>query len=223
MIDEKSIFNEIRNNISMMCCDDCVGADLASAAGIAMTNKMRSVCVSPKQIVDVWPWLEKTNIKIISRFVVDRAINDEFVSELAGEISASFRDGANGAIVFIQKRNLAKFAAEIASIREDLFFNKSFSIGMDIEDIDVFDWDELFGILHLMRANSLTLTYTNDAGDKSDFVGRVYAMLNTTRGEWNGIINFVLGHNFIRIDQSYRLIQQIQPETLSKTEFFVDN
>ena len=76
MIDEKEIFNEVRDNISLMCHDDCVGADLAAATGLAITHKMKSVCVAPNQVADVWPWLEKTKIKIISRFYVNEAVND---------------------------------------------------------------------------------------------------------------------------------------------------
>ena len=65
MIEDKTIFNEVQNNISMMCQDDCVGADLAAAMGLAIERKMKSVCVAPNRVVEVWPWLEKTKIKII--------------------------------------------------------------------------------------------------------------------------------------------------------------
>ena len=223
MIEEKEIFNEVHNNISMMCQDDCAGADLASAVGLAISNKMKSVCVAPNQVVDVWPWVEKTRVKILSRFYINGAINDNSISDLSEKISTSFRDGADGTIVFVSLRDLPKFAAEIASVRNDLFFNKSFNIGIDINEINVFDWDNVFGILRLLRADSLVLVFDNDNGDKSDFVGRVFAMLNAPRGDWGGGVNFVLRQNVIRIDQAYRLIQQIKPDTLSKTEFFIDN
>ena len=223
MIEEKAIFDEVKNNICLVCRDDCVGADLAAAMGIAMNNKMRSVCVAPNQVTDVWPWVEKSKIKIISRFYVDGIINDDFMSDLSRRINASLRDGANGIVVFMAKRDLRKFAAEISSVREDLFFNKTFGIGIDIDDIGPFDWDEVFGILQLLRVDSLVLTLNDDTGNKSDFVGRVFAMLNANRGKWNGGVSFMLGQNFVRIDQVYRLIQQLYPETISKTEFFIDN
>jgi len=223
MIEEKMIFNEVRDNISMICHDDCSGADLAAAAGKAISNKMRSICVAPNRVVDVWPWLEKTRVKIISRFFVNDSINDDVMSDLSGQISASFRDGADGAIVFVSMHDLPKFTAEIASIRDDLFFNKTFGIGIDIDEVDVFNWNELFGILRLLHANSLVLVFSNDAGNKSDFVGRIFAMLNASRGDWGGAVHFILGPNVMRIDQVYRLIQQVKPETISTTEFFVDN
>lgn len=223
MIEEKSIFDEVHDNISMFCDDDCVGADLASAAGVVMSNKMRSICVAAKSVAEVWPWLEKTKVKILSRFFVNSTINCEFMSDLSEQISASFRDGANGAIVFVPLCNLPKFAAEISSVRDDLFFNKTLSIGVSIEEIGAFDWTELFGIMNLLRTDSLTLVFSDDTGNKSDFVGRVYGMLSASWGNWNGAVNFVLGQNIIRIDQVYRLIQQMKPELISKTEFFIDN
>ena len=221
MIDEKTIFYEVRNNISMMCGDDCSGADLASAMGVAMSNKMRSVCVAPKSVPEVWPWVEKSRVKIISRFVITGAINDDSLSELSTQINTSFRDGADGAIVFMPRRDVSKFATEIVSIRDDLFFNKTFGIGIDINEIGPFDWDELFGFLQILHADSLNLTFNDDTGDKSDFVGRVFAMLNANRGKWGGVVNFILNQNIARIDQVFRLIQNIAPDTAAKTEFFV--
>ena len=222
MIDEETIFYEVRNNISLMCGDDCLGADLAAAMGRAMSNKMRSVCVVPKSVPEVWPWVEKSRVKIISRFVMTGAINDDSLSELSKNINASFRDGADGAIIFMPRRDLSKFATSIVSIRDDLFFNKTFGIGIDINDIGPFDWDELFGFLQILRADSLNLTFNDDTGDKSDFVGRVFAMLNANRGKWGGVVNFILNQNIARIDQVFRLIQNLAPETISKTEFFID-
>ena len=223
MIEENTIFQEVRNNASMICHDNCVGSDLAAAVGRAIANKMKSVCVAPNQVMDIWPWLEKTKIKILSRFYVDGAINEDYMSELSGNINASFHDGADGVVIFIKMSDLPKFAAEIASVRDDLFFNKSFNIAIDINEVDVFNWNELFGILRIVRADSLILVFDNDTGDKSDFVGRVFAMLNAVRGDWGGAVNFMLGQNFIRIDQAIRLIQQILPDTISRTEFFIDN
>ena len=223
MIEDKTIFNEIKDNISLMCRDDCVGADLAAVVGMAIEYKMKSVCVAPKSVGAVWPWLENSHVKIISRFYIDGAINDDFMSDLSERISASFRDGADGAIVYMKKRDLQKFVNEIAGVRESLFFNKSFGVALCVDDIDVFDWENVFDMLSTIRIDSLTLVLENDMGDKSDFVGRIFAMLNASRGDWSGVVNFALGQNVLRIDQVFRLIQQIKPNTISETEFFIDN
>jgi len=223
MIDEKEIFNEVRNNISIICPDDCVGADLAAMVGNAITKKARSICVCPARITDMWPWLEKAKTKIITRFVVDGAINEKFMSDLSTKISTAFHDGADGAVVLMDVNRLRKFVAEVSSIRDDLFFNKAFGIGLDITKIDAFDWENIFGILKLICADSLCLFFDNDTGNKSDFVGRVFAMLNANRNGWDGVVNFMLGQNIVRIDQVYRLVQQMTPDAISKTEFFIGN
>lgn len=223
MIEDKTIFDEVENNISLMCSDDCVGADLASLMGLAIEYKMKYVCVAPNRVGEVWPWLEKSLVKIISRFHIDGAINDDSVSNLSEKISASFRDGADGAIVSVKKRDLQKFANGIIGVRESLFFNKSFGVSVDIDEIDSFDWESVFSVLENLRADFLVLVLENDAGDKSDFVGRIFAMLNASRGNWTGRVNFALGQNVLRIDQTYRLVQQLRPDDISDTEFFIDN
>jgi len=223
MIEDKTIFDEIKNNISLMCRDGCVGADLAAVIGMAIEYKVKSVCVAPNRVGEVWPWLENSHIKIISRFYINGTINDDFMSNLSEQISMSFRDGADGAIVFMKQCDLQKFVNEIAGVRESLFFNKSFGVALCVDDIDVFDWESVFDMLATMRADSLTLFLENDTGDKSDFVGRIFAMLNASRSNWSGVVDFALGQNILRIDQVFRLIQQIKPDTISETEFFIDN
>jgi len=223
MIEEEEIFKEVRNNISVVCGDDCVGADLAAVAGKAVSNKVHSICVLPNRVGEIWPWLENSKIKIISRFFVDGVVNDDFMSDFASNVNATFRDGANGIIVFMDLSRLQKFAVEVTSIRDDLFFNKSFGIGLDINQLNAFDWENIFGILNLIHADSLVLTFDNDTGNKSDFVGRVFAMLNANRGNWGGIVNFMISQNILRLDQVCRLIQQVAPDTFLKTEFFISS
>ena len=223
MIEDKTIFDEVKNNISLMCRDKCEGADLAAMMGLAIEYKMKSVCVAPNRVGEVWPWLENSQVKIISRFSISGVINDDTMCDLSEKISAAFRDGADGVLVFMKKRDLQKFANGIIGVRESLFFNKSFGVVIDVDEIDVFEWESVFNILGTMRADSLTLVLENDAGDKSDFVGRIFAMLNAERGGWTGTVNFALGQNILRIDQTYRLVQQLRPNTITETEFFVDN
>ena len=118
---------------------------------------------------------------------------------------------------------MQKFANGIIGVRESLFFNKSFGVSVDIDEIDSFDWESVFSVLENLRADFLVLVLENDAGDKSDFVGRIFAMLNASRGNWTGRVNFALGQNVLRIDQTYRLVQQLRPDDISDTEFFIDN
>ena len=210
MIEQDEIFDEVKDNIGLWCGAECAGADLAAVAGAAITNKVRAISVLPGGIAELWPWVENTNIKIVTRFYVDKDIDDEFMSGFASDVNTAFRGGANGAIVFLHMRDMEQFLSELSYVRDDLFFNKTLSIGLDINEIDASDWGHVFKILQFVRADSLTLFLSHDDGDKSDFVGRVYAMLNTNMGDWHGALHFMLGQNVERIDQVYRLAQQIR-------------
>lgn len=222
MIEQSEIFDEVKDNLGLWCGTDCAGADLAAVAGVAITNKLKSVCVAPASIGPLWTWLENARVKIIGRFYVDKKIDDEFMSGFSSDISSAFRMGADGAIVFLQMRDMEKFVNELVFVRDDLFFNKTLSVGLDICEIETNDWDKVFKLLHTVRADSLTLYMSHDDGDKSDFVGRIYAMLNTNMGDWHGALHFVFGKNIIRIDQVYRLTQQIQFNLSQTMLFWVD-
>lgn len=223
MIEQNEIFNEVKDNIGLWCGAECVGADLAAATGMAISNKLHNISVLPNIVSQIWPWIENTNIRIITRFVIDCDINDNFVSDFSSMVSTCFCSGADGAVLFVRMHDLGRFISELAYVRDDLFFNKFLSIGLDINEIDYDDWENVFNMLKLVRADSLTLTLSRDDGDKSDFVGRIYAMLNTDMGDWHGGLHFMLGQNTARIDQVYRLTGQLRPTFVPKMLFWVNN
>ena len=74
MIEQEDIFDEVKDNLGLWCETDCSGADLAAAAGAAITNKLRAVAVAPSGIAPLWAWLENTNIKIFGRFYVVKIV-----------------------------------------------------------------------------------------------------------------------------------------------------
>ena len=223
MIDQDDIFDEVKDNLGLWCSAECAGADLASVAGMAITNKLQAMSVLPDVISELWPWIEDTNIKIITRVMVNRTPDDEFMSNFSSILSTAFHSGANGAVVLVRFNELAQFIAELACIRDDLFFNKTLSIGLDINEIDFEDWEKVFKLLGTVRADSLTLFLSQDKGDKSDFVGRIYAMLNANMFGWDGALHFMLGQNIERIDQVFRLTQQLRFNMTPKMLFWVND
>lgn len=222
MIEQDDIFDEVKDNLGLWCAADCSGADLAAAAGMAITNKLRAVSVSVDAVAPLWAWLENTKVAIYSRFYVDKNLDDNFMSDLSSRISASFRDGADGAVIFVHMRDLELFAKELAYIRDDLFFNKTLAVGLDVNEIDCDDWEHVFKILQTIRADALTLFLSHDDGDKSDFVGRVYAMLNADWGDWHGALHFVAGDNMNRTDQMYRLVKELKFDRIPTMLFWTN-
>ena len=64
--------------------------------------------------------------------------------------------------------------------------------------------------------------FTKDAGDKSDFVGRIYGMLNTWDADNKFDLHFAFGPNFMRIEQALRLVQSVRPELVGRLKFWVN-
>ena len=59
-------------------------------------------------------------------------------------------------------------------------------------------------------------------GNKSDFVGRIYAMLNAWNNDNEFELHFALGPDSMRIEQVVRLVEQLQPQLLDRIKFLVN-
>ena len=95
-------------------------------------------------------------------------------------------------------------------------------IGIDVGDIDVFEWEKLFEKLRKINASSVLFVFTKDTGKKSDFVGRIYAMLNAWNNENNFDLHFAFGQNFMRIEQVWRLVESVKPGLMQRVKFLVN-
>ncbi len=216
MIDAESILDNVKNHIALWCGGG-EETDLAASAFVAMDQNVDMVSVLPGAVATLWPWLERTRIKIMARFYVGAGGD---VSDLSRRINMTFKSGAHGAQVFLSRNDLDNFVDELHLIREDLFFNHDLAIGLDVSEINSDDWVHVFDALNKIRANSLILVLPRDDGDRSDFVGRIYAAMNAW-GMFGGALHFALGANFIRIDQAARLVSDMQPVLYERMRFFV--
>ena len=78
----------------------------------------------------------------------------------------------------------------------------------------------LFQKLRDVHAGAFVLTLNEDMENRSDFVGRVYGLLQNW--DFDGELHFILGNNFDRIDQVIRLCECLKPEISEKLRFFLD-
>lgn len=222
MIDTEFLFRDLDGHLALWCGADARGADLAAMAERAVSGKMPAMSVVPDSVDTVWPWLEKTDVKILARFYLDKFSADaDAMSDLSVRINAAFRRGACGAQIFVRARDIGALAGAIRPVRDDLFFNKELAIGTDIGEIDACEWGGVFDALGRINASRFVLAHAVDAGAKSDFVGRVYGMLDT-RSAWRGGLDFVLGDNAVRIDQAWRLICGMRPDLSGDVRFFIN-
>lgn len=222
MINTDKILETFDNKVALWLPIEAEPTDLAQAASVAIEKNISVMSVSSDSVSIVWPWLENKNVKIFSRFYLNRQDLDE-LSNLTEKINLAFKRGADGAQIFVPKQGLETFVSQLYMIRDDLFFNKDLFIGIDINEIEPFEWKNVFMLLKKMRTTGIILALPRDSGDKSDFVGRVYAALESVEGENKDLdFHFLLGNSFVRIEQSMRLIDAMQPELSEKTRFFIN-
>ena len=68
----------------------------------------------------------------------------------------------------------------------------------------------------------MIFVFTHDIGDKSDFVGRLYGMLNAWDVANKFSLQFAFGPNLLRIEQAMRLVQQMRPGLMGELRFWIN-
>lgn len=224
MINLESFFDEMSANMALWCDGGHDSGELARIASVAAGQTMPVISALPGDVQMLWTWLEKTSVCIYTRFYLPpRGARDvSVISDLTQRINAAFKQGAHGAQIFMRASDLADFANQIGAVRDDLFFNRGLAIGIDISDVGPFDWETVFDALRRLRAKALVLVLARDTGDKSDFVGRLYAAVNAA-GAAKCDLHFVLGDNPVRIEQAMRMVRAIRPQMAAGVRFFVSD
>lgn len=222
MIEINEIFSDSDKRIAIWCENTNDTNDLAIMCENIINNDVRLISVPPESVSNVWTYLEKTNIKILTRFnftTTTKTIEKDMY-EFSENVTSVCKSGANGVQVFLSMRIFEQFVDILQSVRDDLFFGKDLDIVLDISDIDNSNFKFLFQKLRDIRADVLTFTLNEDMGNRSDFVGRIYGLLQNW--DFDGDLHFILGNNFDRIDQVVRLTEILRPEVSDKLRFFLD-
>lgn len=222
MIDSKAFFDEMSANMALWCDGGFDAGELAQVASVAASQTMPVISALPADVPMLWTWLEKTTVRIYSRFyLAARASQDEnAISDLTARINAAFKQGAHGAQIFMRAADLPYFADEIGAVRDDLFFNRELAIGIDMSEVGPFEWGNVFDVVRRLRAGALVLVLTRDAGDNSDFVGRLYAAVGAALNS-KCDLHFVLGNSLVRIEQALRMVRAVRPEKAGGVRVFL--
>ena len=223
MIEIKSLVDDVHRQLGVWGAATADSTELARLADMTVASGVGMISVAPSAVRIVWPWLEGYAIKIFPRFYFGTAQmpTDTDMSQLAVDINTSFKSGAAGAIVFVSQRHLKTLVNALHVVRDDLFFNKELIIGLDIGDIDAYQWADVFDCMMRIRANGLMLALTRDRGNKSDFVGRVYAALDAWNPGFSGDMYWMTGGNFLRSEQVMRLTADMQSELSARTHLMI--
>ena len=223
MIELNEIFFDDDKRVSLWCDDGGDTNDWAALANNIIENKVEIISLTPKMLPFMWTCLEKNKVKIFARYdfrSVHKDIDgDMFV--LAENITTLCKNGANGIQLFIKMRDFERVLNSLQTVRDDLFFGHDLCVVMDISDIDVSNWDFVFQKLTDIGAHAFGISFKEDTGIRSDFIGRIYGMLQ--KFDFGGDLHFMFGNNAERIDQTIRLIESLQPGLMDKTHFFLQN
>lgn len=222
MIEMDEVFSDSDKRIAVWCESVADTNDLAMLCEHVASHNVHLLSVPPECVKDVWAYLEKSKVKILTRYSFNSNPKniDSDMFKLGGDIVSVCKNGANGVQLFIKMHDFESFVNSLLVVRNDLFFGHDLSIVMDAEDLDMDNLGFLFQKLREIRADSFVLTLNEDAGNRSDFVGRIYAFLQ--QFDFSGELHFILGNNFDRIDQVIRLTECLRPELSDKLRFFLD-
>ena len=197
--------------------------DIAGIADKILESGVDTISVPPEIVPFMWTYLEKANIEIYTRFdfaPLAQNIENDF-DELVKQITQSCKQGATGVQIFIKMAEFERFMNLLSLVRDDLFFEHKLCICMDINDIDVHRWDMIFEKLRNLRVDVFTITFNKDDGKRSDFIGRVYGMLDAWN--WDGVLHCLFLNKKIRIDEVMRLTETMQPKIYEKLRFFFED
>lgn len=176
--------------------------------------------MTPDAVRVVWPWVEGRGIEIWA--YLEYGAGRDSASELARGAKNAFMHGADGVIVTMRRRAIGAFADDMHVVRDDLFFNKNLTIALDASDVEPDQWSYVFSGLGRVRADGLMITCDNSVDLSSDFLGRVYGMLdNWDAGAFDGELNFALGDDLTRHVMASRLTQKMRPNGAAAARFFI--
>lgn len=216
----ENVFEELKDILVLECKPDRDVSELVRLAEVVVNENIPVISVPQESVQILWPWLEKTLTKIMTRFYLDKNFD---ISKLSTEINSVFKKGAGGAQIFVPYSLLSSFVSELLTIRDDLFFNKTLSICLDVDEINPLDWVNVFSEIKKIRADVLLLDFHNDLKKNYDFVGRIYGFLDGLDKDLNTELHFSLNNDYEKIEQVWRLIQKMQPEISKKVKFFIDS
>ena len=226
MINRNYSFKEIKDVLALNCVTDQEETELIRSADLVAGEKISLVAAAAESVPMLWAWLEKAPVHIVSRFYLSdehdkKSKARQDISGLSEKIKAVFKKGAAGAQIFLAYSDLNALVCELSPIRDDLFFNKSLTLSLNINEVSVSDWPDVFAELKKIKADAV-LFHLSKNKNNADFVGRVYGLLEFWSPEITTELQFALGDDYEKAEQVWRLTQKMRPEIAPRLKLFID-
>ena len=225
MINSEFVFDDIKDMCAWWVPDaEFDASDLAGVVNVLLDSGVSLLSVPLGANSEIWPWIENKDINIVNRFIFDSKSGADVVdsvSKLTALINGAFKSGAVGVQVFVHVKDISQFCDAIKMVRQDLFFDKSFSIAIDINEMRNIGWGAFFDSVRCVRPDAFLITVQGDSFDaNSDFPGLVFDMLNN----WNlnSDLHLWFGKNMFRVSQVLRLCQKIKPDLVQNMRVFTN-
>ena len=99
-------------------------------------------------------------------------------------------------------------------------FQRYFSVAINIKEVPNDMWPNVLELLKKIRPNSILIMAEGDSfNPKSDFLGRIYTMLE--KWDLSFALHVMFGKNMMRVSQTLRLLQKMQPKLLPEFRVFL--
>ncbi|MBO4480062.1 MAG: hypothetical protein J5742_00355 [Alphaproteobacteria bacterium] len=223
MIKTDAIFDVIDEFSCIWVPTSVEAPDLAKISNIVIVQNKEFLSLPIGAIGRVWPWLEHSKVKLLTRLEFDfknDTTPDMAMSELATKTTEAFRHGASGAQIFVHINNIPEFVKMILPLRDDLFFERYLSVAINIDEIKNGNVKDVLELLAKIKPDSVLVIADGDSFDpKSDFVGRIFGMLENWG--WDFALHIMFGGNMMRVSQVLRLVQRMQPKLISDLRVFI--
>ena len=146
MIEINEVFSDSDKRLAWWCENVVDTNDLAAMADDIIKNDIHLISVPHEILSLMWAYLEKSNVKILTRFIFapKQKNSDVEIYDLAANIKSACKKGANGIQIFLKMRDFEGFIEKISAVRNDLFFEHDLCLVMDIEDLDVNNFEIMF-------------------------------------------------------------------------------
>ncbi|MDR2685879.1 MAG: hypothetical protein LBB23_03865 [Rickettsiales bacterium] len=207
---------DIRPHLDLCCWGANEATDLIQSAAAAAKFKMSGMSVDAVSVPAVWTWLEKSNIKL-SAFIAWNADKTP-IENLAADISAPLKRGADAVQIYVRFRDLQPLAAGLTQIKSEIFFDKKLTIALGLADVPPFGWEVVRECMDSLSANSLMLISKNSKNSSSLYYGFLSSL--TGREDWG--IEFCHAGNAVQpLEEVYRLTLKMADNMTGRLRFIV--
>jgi hypothetical protein len=177
---------------------------------------MRRISVSASAVPAVWTWLEKSNVSLVAMI----AWNSEKMTPdtLVKDMTAPLKRGSDGVQLYVKFKDMEKLTEHLREIIPEIFFDKSLSIALSLDDVPYNGWQMVFEYMEALKATNIMLISKNIKTMDAAYYNFLDNLMNP-RGF--GIELCCATDSIKPLEDAYRMTQKMLPGGLSDLRLIV--